>query len=108
MRADHIYSVSTRLPDALAPLRDIAMDLGNGGDERARDLFRRVDPDSRHADDFLRLLSLVPQNRLDTLAVDPSFVAAATALRDDLARLRDAPRWYQASAYSASGSLLAL
>ena len=95
MRADHIYSVSTRLPDALAPLRDIAMDLGNGGDERARDLFRRVDPDSRHADDFLRLLSLVPQNRLDTLAVDPSFVAAATALRDDLARLRDAPRWYQ-------------
>lgn len=95
MRADHIYSVATRLPEALAPLRDIAMDLGTGGDERARDLFRRVDPDSRHADDFLKLLARVPQERLDELAVDPTFVAAATTLRDDLARLRDAPRWYQ-------------
>jgi starch phosphorylase len=95
VRADHIYSVSTRLPDALAPLRDIAMDLGTGGDERARDLFRRVDPDSHHLDDYLKLLSRVPQDRLDALAGDASFVAAATALREDLARLRDAPRWYQ-------------
>ena len=57
VRADHIYSVATRLPEALAPLRDIAMDLGTAGDERARDLFRRVDPDSPHADDFLKLMA---------------------------------------------------
>jgi starch phosphorylase len=95
--ADHVYNVSTRLPAELEPLREIAMDLGAMGDERARDLFRRLDPERWGTDgaDALGVLNAIPQERLDELAGDSAFVASAVTLRDDLARARVAPRWYQ-------------
>jgi len=97
MRAAHGFRVSTRLPDALAPLTRLAWDLAAVADERVQDLFRRIDPPLWDADgvDALGLLGRVPQERLDAVAADAGFVAAATELADDFERRRTAPRWFQ-------------
>ncbi|MFA5883991.1 MAG: alpha-glucan family phosphorylase [Acidimicrobiia bacterium] len=97
MRAAHGFRVSTRLPEALAPLTRLAWDLAAVADERVQDLFRRIDPALWDADgvDALGLLGRVPQERLDAVAADAAFVAAATELADDFERRRTAPRWFQ-------------
>jgi starch phosphorylase len=97
MRAAHGFRVSTRLPEALAPLSHLAWNLAAIADERVQDLFRRIDPPLWDADglDALGLLGRVPQERLDALAADAAFVAAATDLADDFDRRRTAQRWFQ-------------
>ncbi len=97
MRAVHTFRISTRLPPALEPLRDIAVNFASMGDARVQDTFRRVDPDLWEADglDGMKLLGAVSQDRLDALAGDAGFVAAIEALRDDLRRDLAAPHWFQ-------------
>jgi starch phosphorylase len=97
VRAIHGFRVSTRLPEPLAPLSSLAWNLAAIADERVQDLFRRIDPRLWDADgvDALGLLGRVPQERLDALAADAGFVAAAAELADDLARRLTAPRWFQ-------------
>src|SRR5207245_7038533 len=46
MKALRSFTVRPRLPDALAPLEHLAMNLRWSWDERTRDLFRWVDPDA--------------------------------------------------------------
>jgi len=97
VKAIHTFTVSPRLPDSLAPLRELAMNLGWIADERVQDLFRRVDAERWEYDgiDALGFLVAVPKERLDALGADPSFVAAVTEVRDDLRRALESPRWFQ-------------
>jgi starch phosphorylase len=97
MRAMHGFRVSTRLPEALAPLHHLAWNLAAIGDERVQDLFRRIDPALWDADgvDALGLLGRVPQERLDAVAADTAFVAAATEVAEEFDRRLTAPRWFQ-------------
>src|SRR5512139_1427806 len=105
MRAAHGFRVSTRLPEALEPLNRLAWNLAAISDERVQDLFRRIDPPLWDADgiDALGLLGRVPQERLDAVAADAAFVAAATDLADDFDRRRSAPRWFQRERADALG-----
>src|SRR2546421_1762628 len=97
MKALRSFTVRPRLPEALAPLHELAMNLRWSWDDRTRDLFRWVDPDaweaSRH--DPVRLLGTVGLERLDALANDPAFLGFLREVHDDLRRELEAPGWFQ-------------
>ncbi len=73
------------------------MNLGWSYDERATDLFRRID---RQGWDFegrdpALMLATESQERLDTLATDGAFTSLARGVRDELRLSLQAPRWFQ-------------
>jgi glycogen phosphorylase len=102
MKALRSFTVRPRLPEALAALEDLAMNLRWSWDERARDLFRWVDPDaweeSRH--DPVRLLGEVPRERLAQLEADPAFTTYLRETHEALQRYVEDPRWFQGRADS--------
>jgi starch phosphorylase len=102
MRALRSFSVRARLPEALAPLHDLAFNLRWSWDERSRDLFRWVDPQiwelSFH--DPVRLLGLVGRRRLEALAADPAFMGFLGEMHDELVRYQGAARWFQSRGQS--------
>ncbi|MDQ3146236.1 MAG: alpha-glucan family phosphorylase, partial [Actinomycetota bacterium] len=97
MKALRSFTVRPRLPEALTPLEDLAMNLRWSWDERTRDLFRWVDPDlweaNRH--DPVHLLGTVSRERLDELEADPAFLTFMGEVHDALARYLERPRWFQ-------------
>jgi starch phosphorylase len=97
MKALRSFTVRARLPEALAPLQELAFNLRWSWDDRTRDLFRWVDPQiwelSFH--DPVRLLSLVDRQRLEQLAGDPAFMGFLGEMHDDLRRYLGAARWFQ-------------
>ncbi|MBW3573873.1 MAG: alpha-glucan family phosphorylase [Actinobacteria bacterium] len=97
MKALRSFTVRPRLPDALAGLEDIAMNLRWAWDERTRDLFRWVDPDAweRGRHDPVRLLGSVGRERLAQLEADPGFRSFLGEVHEALVRYRERPRWFQ-------------
>src|SRR5256714_5388285 len=97
MKALRSFTVRPRLPQALAALEDLAMNLRWSWDERTRDLFRWVDPDTwehgRH--DPVQLLGAVSRERLAELEADPAFLSFLGEVSDSLARYLERPRWFQ-------------
>jgi glycogen phosphorylase len=74
------FTVRARLPEALVPLQEIAMNLRWSWDNRARDLFRWVDPDAwqKSGGDPLKVLGTVSRQRFETLAGDTSSPSAGS------------------------------
>src|SRR5688500_871388 len=101
MRALRSFTVRARLPERLALLQDLALNLRWSWDERTRDLFRWLDPEaweaSRH--DPMRLPG-VGRERLEALAADPSFISYLTEVHDELRSYVESPRWFQERAGS--------
>ena len=97
MRALRSFTIRPRLPQALASLENLAMNLRWSWDDRTRDLFRWVDPDAWDATkhDPVQLLGRVSPERLNSLAVDPAFLRFMDEVNDDLARYLERPRWFQ-------------
>ncbi|MHB1534495.1 MAG: alpha-glucan family phosphorylase, partial [Acidimicrobiales bacterium] len=97
MKALRSFTVRARLPDALAPLQELAINLRWAWDDRTRDLFRWVDPHIWEASfhDPVRLLSLVGRQRLEQLAADPAFMGFLHDMHDELRRYTGAARWFQ-------------
>ncbi|MDQ3107126.1 MAG: alpha-glucan family phosphorylase, partial [Actinomycetota bacterium] len=97
MKALRSFTVRPRLPESLAPLHELAMNLRWSWDDRTRDLFRWVDPDQWEVTghDPVRLLGLVRRERLDTLATDPAFTAYLAEVHGDLRRYLESDRWFQ-------------
>ncbi|MEA3054955.1 MAG: glycogen phosphorylase, partial [Actinomycetota bacterium] len=97
MKALRSFTVRPRLPEPLARLEQLAMNLRWSWDDRARDLFRWLDPDgweeSRH--DPVRVLSHVSHARLDELQSDPAFLTFLDEVADDLTGYLERPRWFQ-------------
>ena len=97
MRALRSFTIRPRLPENLAGLEDLAMNLRWAWDDRTRDLFRWVDPDgwdaTRH--DPIRLLGTVAPERLEALSEDPSFLRFLSEVHADLHRYLSEPRWFQ-------------
>jgi starch phosphorylase len=97
MKALRTFTVRARLPEPLAPLEALAMNLRWSWDERTRDLFRWVDPDrwDHTSHDPVRLLGLVSRERLEALAGDASFLEFLSEVHEDLRRYLEAPSWFQ-------------
>jgi starch phosphorylase len=92
------FTVRPNLPEALAPLHTLAMNLRWSWDEHTRDLFRWVGPDEWDAShhDPVRLLGLVSPARLDELAADPGFLRFLDEVHDELRGYLSRPGWFQA------------
>ena len=97
MKALRSFTVRPKLPDALAPLHELAMNLRWSWDARTRDLFRWVDPGAweQAAHDPERLLGMAEPDRLKTLAADPGFMRFMAEVHADLRRHLEASLWFQ-------------
>jgi starch phosphorylase len=97
MKALRSFTVRPRLPERLAALEDLAMNLRWSWDARTRDLFRWVDPDAWDAcaHDPVRLLGMVGRERLAELAEDPAFRTFLDEVHDALESYIESPRWFQ-------------
>ena len=97
MRALRSFTVHPRLPERLAALQALAMNLRWSWDERTQDLFRWVDPDAWEVagHDPIRLLANVDRPRLEALAADRAFLSFMAEVHDDLRRDVEADRWFQ-------------
>jgi starch phosphorylase len=97
VRALRRFTVRAGLPDALADLHDLSMNLRWTWHPQTQDLFAEVSPEvwDKVGNDPLRLLSEVPADVLDALAADPGFLGRTHAAAEDLRRYVGDPRWYQ-------------
>ena len=97
MKAIRRFTVRTVLPQSLAALDALAANLRWSWHEPTRQLFEEIDPVIWRdiAGDPVALLGAVSPARIAELAENTAFVTRANALRDDLARYRSEPRWYQ-------------
>ena len=97
MKALRSFTVRAKLPEPLAPLHELAMNLRWSWDGRTRDLFRWVDPATWDVTghDPVRLLGLVGRERLEQLADDPAFMSFLDEVHGDLRRYLDAALWFQ-------------
>jgi len=98
MQALRSFTIRPKLPEELAALEDLAMNLRWSWDAQTRDLFRWVDPDAWDATvhDPVRLLGLVSRERLESLVKDPAFMRFLGDVHDELQRYLAAPLWFQA------------
>ena len=87
MRAIRRFTVRPVLPDPLAPLADLALNLRWCWHPETQELFRSVDPDlwAESDGDPVRLLSEISADRLTELAKDRKFVKNLALARADLA-----------------------
>ena len=97
MRAIRRFTVRPVLPPALEALGELAGNLRWSWHPPTQDLFESIDPElwekSRH--DPVKMLGLVPNDLLSTLAGDKKFLKRLKAARADLTDYLNGPRWYQ-------------
>jgi starch phosphorylase len=107
MKALRSFTVRARLPEALAPLQELAFNLRWSWDDRTRDLFRWVDPQVWELTfhDPVRLLSLVDRQRLDQLAADAGFMGFLDEMHAEMRRYLEGPRWFQTRGASPLGGV---
>jgi glycogen phosphorylase len=107
MRALRSFTVRPRLPERMAALQALAMNLRWSWDEQTRDLFRWVDPLGWDASvhDPVRLLGMVSRERLTALEGDAGFLRFLADVHEELRRYLDQPRWFQAKGPSALRSV---
>jgi starch phosphorylase len=97
MRAIRTFLVRPRLPEPISALATLASNLRWAWDDRARELFRWVDPDTweRLGHDPVAVLNQASRSRLESLAADPAFLAFLHECEDDLRRELSAQHWFQ-------------
>jgi starch phosphorylase len=97
VRALRRFTVRLALPEPLAPLGELVMNLRWSWHHPSLDLFASVDPEAWEAvdKDPVRLLGEVSPERLAELAQDQDFLARLQAVHDDLSEYLTTPQWYQ-------------
>jgi starch phosphorylase len=107
MKAVQTFTVVSRLPESLQPLRAVAMNLGWSDDDRAHDLFRRLDREGWEFEgrDPALVLATEPQETLERLGEDAAFTTLAATVHEELRRTLTAPRWFQGRTASPLRSL---
>ncbi|HUZ38831.1 MAG TPA: alpha-glucan family phosphorylase [Streptosporangiaceae bacterium] len=100
MRAIRCFIIRATLPEPLAALRELMLNLRWSWHASTRELFAAIDPAGREeaGRDPIALLGEVPPEHLAQLAGDPDYLRR---LADEAAGLQEylaGPRWYQHSA----------
>ena len=97
MRAIRRFTVRTVLPEPLAPLRDLMLNLRWSWHPETVDLFASIDPEAWEASggDPITMLSALRPERLAALASDQDFLARLNAARQQLEGYLTGPRWFQ-------------
>ena len=85
------------LPEPLAPLGDLVMNLRWSWHPESLDLFEAVDPETWELvnHDPVRLLGAIDSERMAALAKDRKFLRRLQDAYDDLQDYLSQPRWYQ-------------
>jgi len=85
------------LPEPLAPLRSLMLNLRWSWHAETMDLFAAIDPAGweRAGRDPAALLADVPPDRLASLATDRRFLRRLSDAVEDLREYTSGPRWYQ-------------
>jgi starch phosphorylase len=107
VRAIRRFTVRVTLPQPLAPLHDLMLNLRWSWHPGAVELFESIDPAGWAAsggDPFAMLSSMRP-GRLADLAGDEDFMRRLDAVLADLRRYAIEPRWYQSGAAGAAAAL---
>jgi starch phosphorylase len=96
------------LPEPLAPLRELILNLRWSWHPGSRQLLAEIDASrwQRSGHDPVAMLGEVPPERLEELAADEGFLGRLGEAVDDLHEYLSGPRWYQ-SADEPGGSALA-
>jgi starch phosphorylase len=99
VRAIRRFTVRPQLPEALAPLRGLMLNLRWSWHAETLDLFAAIDPEEweRSGREPVPLLAEVPPERLASLATDQGFLRRLSDAVDDLREYMTGPRWYQTS-----------
>jgi glycogen phosphorylase len=97
VRAIRRFTVRTVLPEPVAPLADLALNLRWSWHPETADLFSEVDPGlwDEVGHDPSRLLGQVPASRWTELAHDPGYVEKVRQAAQDLQTYLTQDRWYQ-------------
>src|SRR5215831_15315913 len=97
VRAIRVFTVRATLPEPLAPLRDLMLNLRWSWHAGTRDLFTALDPAGREGAgrDPITLLGEVPPERLARLAADEDYLGRLDRAAADLREYLSAARWYQ-------------
>ena len=97
MKALRRFSVRAHLPERLAALEQLAINLRWSWDKPTQDLFASIDPAlwSNCGNDPVALLGAVNPSRLDELALDEEFLGRLDWLAADLNDYLSRPLWYQ-------------
>jgi glycogen phosphorylase len=97
VKAIRRFTIHPALPQALAPLQPLMLNLRWSWHASTRELLASIDPDSRElaAQDPAALLAGVSPARLAEVAADGEFLARLAAASADLQQYLTGPRWYQ-------------
>jgi starch phosphorylase len=97
MRALRRFTVRALLPEPLAPLGELVMNLRWSWHPESRELFGAVDPDLWEATghDPVRLLGEVGVERLTALSTERRFLRRLSDAADELEEYLSSGRWYQ-------------
>jgi len=97
VKAIRRFTVRPVLPEALASLHSLAVNLRWSWHAPTRELFASIDKELWEAagQDPVKLLGLLSSKKLDALAGDASFVARVGRHAQDLEAYLSGPRWYQ-------------
>lgn len=97
MKALRRFTVRTHLPERLAALERLSINLRWSWHKPTQDLFATIDPEqwARNDGDPVALLGSVSPKRLDELAADHSFLDRLDELAADLDNYLTRPLWYQ-------------
>ncbi|HET6734444.1 glycosyltransferase family 1 protein [Mycobacterium sp.] len=97
MKALRRFTVRAHLPDRLAALERLSINLRWSWDKPTQDLFEAIDPElwKQVGNDPVALLGQVSPKRLDDLVLDESFLQRLDGLVADLDNYLTRPLWYQ-------------
>ncbi|HEY3733894.1 MAG TPA: alpha-glucan family phosphorylase [Streptosporangiaceae bacterium] len=110
MKAIRRFIVRTALPEPLAPLAELMLNLRWSWHAGTRQLLASIDQDrwERSGHDPVAMLGDVPPARLDELAADGPFLHALGAASADLHDYLAGPRWYQSGDPGLTGAPAAI
>ena len=98
MKAIRRFTVRVTLPEPLAALGGLMLNLRWSWHRPAADLFASIDPAAWAAagGDPIAMLSALPSARIAALAADEDFLGRLGQAEQDLGRYMSEPRWYAA------------
>jgi glycogen phosphorylase len=107
VRAIRRFTVRITLPEALAPLHGLMLNLRWSWHAPTADLFASIDPAAWQASggDPIAMLSALPPDRIAALAADPGFLGRLAEAEQDLRDYMSDPRWYAGPGLAGSGPL---
>jgi glycogen phosphorylase len=107
VRAIRRFTVRVTLPQPLAPLHDLMLNLRWSWHPPTVELFESIDPAGWAAagGDPVAMLGSMRPGKLAELAADERFLSRLNAAVDDLRDYTAEPRWYQAAGANSAGEV---